>query len=169
VDGGIGEFLKFNANAENWDRAKTAVVEGKEYFRFEFANRKRNEKPWYTLIPTFVLKEIFEANSKFPLTTSRGKPLDSRNYHSAVVLLESAFKNAANRAALKLDPMPSPHEFRDTFRTHCTKQGVIPEVKEFSLGHKVDALGYEKCIEDPRTEWSREDDDHKHAHYSSQA
>lgn len=150
---GIGEFLKFNAKAENWERAKQSVTHGEEYFRFEFPNRKRNEKPWYTLIPALVLKEIFEANDKFPLTTTRGKSLDLSNYHSSVVLLESAFKNAANRAALKLDPMPSPHEFRDTFKTHCTRSGVIPEVKEFSLGHKVDPLGYEKCIEDPDFVW----------------
>ena len=42
--------------------------------------------------------------------------------------------------------MPSPHEFRDTFQTHCTKSGVIPEIKQFSMGHKVDPLGYEKCM-----------------------
>jgi integrase len=151
---GIGEFLRFNGKAENWTRAKNAVIDGKDYFRFEFPNRKRNEKSWYTLIPTFVLKEIFDATNQFPLTTTRGKPLDSTNYHSSVVLLESAFKNAASRAALKFDPMPSPHEFRDTFKTHCTKCGVIPECKEFSLGHKVDPLGYEKCIEDPDFVWS---------------
>ena len=89
---GIGEFLTFNGKPENWTRAKNAIIDGKEYFRFNFANQ--NEKPWYTLIPTFVLKEIFEANSKFPLTTTRGKPLDLTNYHSSVVLIESAFKNA---------------------------------------------------------------------------
>ncbi len=151
---GIGEFLKFNEKAVNWERARQAVTDGKEYFRFEFAIRKRNNESWYTLIPTFVLKEIFDANNHYPLTTTRGKPLDLTNYHSSVVLLESAFKNAANRAALKLDPMPSPHEFRDTFKTHCTKCGVIPECKEFALGHKVDPLGYEKCIEDPDFVWS---------------
>jgi len=143
---GIGEFLKFNSKAENWERARHGIIDGKEYFRFDFPGRKRNPKPWYTLIPTFVLKEIFEANSKFPLTTTRGKPLDPTNYHSSVVLLESAFKNAANRAALKFDPMPSPHEFRDTFQTHCTKSGVIREIKQFAMGHKVDPLGYEKCM-----------------------
>lgn len=150
---GIGEFLKFNKK-ENWERARQAVVEKQEFYRFEYPNRKRNEKPWFTLIPTFVLKDIFDSCSRFPLTTTRGKPLDPSNYHSSVVLLESAFRNAANRAAQKLDPMPSPHEFRDTFKTHCTKSGVIPEVKEFALGHKIDRLGYEKCIEDPDFVWS---------------
>ena len=143
---GIGEFLKFNEKAENWTRAKNAVMEGKEYFRFGFANRKSNEKPWYTLIPTFVLKEIFDANTQFPLTTTRGKPLDLTNYHSSVVLIESAFKNAITRAAIKFDVIPSPHEFRDTFQTHCTKSGVIQEIKQFCMGHKVDPLGYEKCM-----------------------
>lgn len=151
---GIGEFLQFNAKAENWERAKSAAMAGEEFFRFEFAYRKSNNNNWYTLIPTFVLKEIFNANSKFPLTTTRDKPLDPTNYHSSVVLLESAFRNAAHRAALKLDPMPSPHEFRDTFKTHCTKQNVRREVSEFAMGHKVDPLGYEKCHEDIDYTWS---------------
>jgi len=99
------------------------------------------------------LKEIFDANTKFPLTTTRGKPLDLTNYHSSVVLIESAFRNAITRAALKLDPVPSPHEFRDTFKTHCTRSGVIREVSEFAIGHKLDPLGYEKCQEDIDFVW----------------
>ena len=151
---GVGEFMKFNSKSENWQRAKKAVDQGANFYRYEFPNRKRNPKPFYTLIPAFVLKEIFEANSQFPLTTTRGKALDPTNYHSSVVLFESAFRNAANRAALKLDPMPSPHEFRDTFKTHCTKSGVIREVSEFAIGHKLDPLGYEKCEEDVDFVWS---------------
>jgi len=151
---GIAEFLQFNANAQNWEQAQNRISDGVDFFRFEFPGRKPNGKPFYTLIPTFVLKEILEANSKFPLTTTRGKPLDLTNYHSSVVLIESAFRNAITRAALKLDPPPSPHEFQLTFKTHCTRSGVDREVSEFAIGHKLDPRGYEKCQEDMDFVWS---------------
>ena len=81
---GIGEFFEWN-RLENWEAARKALqaYPVPEYYRFEFQGRKSNDQPFHTLIPSFVLQEIFDSTSDFPLRTSGGQVLNQENYHNA--------------------------------------------------------------------------------------
>jgi integrase len=152
---GCSEFLEFN-KAETWKQVKDYLARNPtaEYYRFDFAGRKNNDQPFYSLIPTAVLREIFASEITLPISTIKGLPLDHERYNVAVVYLESSFNTALKRA-----PIPPPkarvtlHDLRDCFRTRCTLQKISFEASEFALGHILDQKGYIQCYNDEPWMW----------------
>ena len=136
---GIGEFLKFN-KAETWKAVKAKVSMGSqfEYFRFGFKGRKKNRRPFYSLVPLKLLSDAvaLEAKSKISLPlsyqTRKGtlSPFDDSNIEKNRRYLESAFETALKRAPIILaQGHPSPHELRDTFLTRAIQVGCSDSAK----------------------------------------
>jgi integrase len=159
---GSQEFLRFNTT-QNWEHIKTLLANGKdqEYVRVEMPRgRKRNRSPFYSLIPTGLLKEVLAANIQIPITASHGYaldenhkrtnkvagiPLDMAHHASARLYLEKAFATALKRAPITITGKPTPHEMRDTFRTRAQLMACEGTIAEFAMGHQIDPLGYNKC------------------------
>jgi integrase len=157
---GAGEFLQFN-KAATWQAVKAKVADGKsEYFRFGFKGRKKNRRPFYTLIPLKVLADavVLEARGKIKLPLShRAKngaflsPIDDSNLETNRTYLESAFETALNRAPIVLaQGKPTLHELRDTFLTRAIQVGCSDSAANFVMGHVIDKLGYNKCDRDEK-------------------
>jgi integrase len=159
---GIGELLKFNKN-ETWDAVKAKLSSGNgEYFRFGFKGRKSNRRSFYSLIPAKLLADAIalEAKGKIKLPLSYQKkdgtsvPLDEKNVIINRRYLESAFETALKRAPIILTQgHPSPHELRDTFFTRSVQVGCADSAANFTMGHVVDKLGYNKCDRDEKWLW----------------
>lgn len=165
---GISEFLKFNTQ-ENWAAIEKAIKAepNAEYFRVEFAGRKRNRRQFYTLIPLFLLKETL-TNVPVPITASyglakengriykaKGILLDMGHYEWSRTYLETAFHTALRRAPIIVNGKPSVHELRDCFRTRATQTECADEAAEFAMGHSVDPLGYRKATYDEKWQWTQ--------------
>jgi hypothetical protein len=166
---GISEFLKFNTT-ETWTAIERALKAepNAEYYRVEFAGRKKNRRQFYTLIPLFLLKEIL-ANVTVPIKASYGfarekgrRPyktegitLDLSNYESSRTYLETAFHTALHRAPVVFNGKPTVHELRDCFRTRATQTECADEAAEFAMGHSVDPLGYRKATYDEKWQWKQ--------------
>jgi integrase len=163
---GSGEFLQFN-KAQTWDavRAKLATANPEHpYFRFGFRGRKKNRKPFHSLVPLDVLKDpvALQAKGKIVLPLShRGRtgktlsPLDDSHVTTNRRYLSSAFRTALGRAAVILTQgSPTPHELRDSFLTRAVQTGCSPSAANFVMGHVIDRLGYDKSSKDERWLWS---------------
>jgi len=181
---GAGEFLQFNKEAI-WAAVKAKLATGGngDYFRFGFKGRKKNRRPFYSLIPTKVLGEAvaLEAQGKIILPLSAGGPtikdeegkpkkektreeltkemsglpLDDSNIETTRRYMESAFKTALRRAPIILTQgSPSLHELRDTFLTRAVQVGCSDSAANFVMGHALDKLGYNKCDRDEAWVWS---------------
>lgn len=170
VGWGAGEFLKFNT-AQNWQHIKDELGNGngQEYVRVEMPRgRKKNRKPFYSLIPVGLLKEILASGIQIPITASHGYaldqnhkrtnkvagiPLDMAHHGSARLYLEKAFATALKRAPITVTGKPTPHELRDTFRTRAQRMACEGTVAEFAMGHEIDPLGYNKIYVDEAYVW----------------
>jgi integrase len=178
---GAGEFLQFNKEA-TWAAVKAKLATGTngDYFRFGFKGRKKNRRPFYSLVPTKVLGDAvaLEAQSKIVLPLSAhgptiekakgekktreelikemsGMPLDDTNIETTRRYMESAFKTALRRAPIILTQgSPSLHELRDTFLTRAVQVGCSDSAANFCMGHALDKLGYNKCDRDEAWVWS---------------
>lgn len=163
---GSGEFLQFNKQ-QTWNAVKaklTAPTPDQPYFRFGFKGRKKNRKPFYSLIPLKVLKDAvaLEAKGKIKLPLShRGRtgktlsPLDDSHITTNRRYLSSAFRTALGRAAVILTQgSPTPHELRDSFLTRAIQTGCSASAANFVMGHVVDKLGYDKSSKDEAWLWS---------------
>jgi integrase len=158
---GANEFLQFN-KVQTWRAVK--AKQGEEYFRYAFRGRKKNRRPFYSLVPMQVLKNCLalEAQKKIPLPLShRGmngeslSPLDDTHIITNRRYMESAFKTALNRAPVTLTQgSPSLHELRDTFLTRAIQVGCFDSAANFVMGHVIDRLGYNKCDRDESWLWS---------------
>ncbi len=157
---GLGEFLKFNTES-TWQNVKASLAKDskKEYYRHEFSSRKKNRRRFYSLIPADLLREIsalipvpiraaygftFEGEQRAHKT--EGILLNADNYHAGRVYLQKAWITARKRAAISVEGIPTAHELRDCYRTRATLVGCAPEAAEFSMGHSIDPLGYNKCF-----------------------
>ena len=166
---GAGEFLRFNT-AETWKQVKVYLDDknGPPYFRYDFAGRKSNVKEWYSMIPRFVLQEFVQAvevpvrarSQEHKEGHEAGILLDTSRYRDARVYLESAWRTAVRRSTVNLPsgngrPVRlSLHELRDTYRTRAQQQRVEEAAVEFSMGHQIDAYGYNKVYTDFAWMWN---------------
>jgi integrase len=163
---GTGEFLQFNKQ-QSWNAVKAklaAPTRDEPYFRFAFRGRKKNRRPFYSLIPLKVLADAvaLEAKGKIKLPLShRGKtgetlsPLDDSHITTNRRYMSSAFKTALRRAAVVLTQgSPTPHELRDSFLTRAIQTGCSDSAANFVMGHVIDKLGYNKCDRDEKWLWS---------------
>ena len=166
---GAGEFLKFNT-VENWDFVKKNLQNGEshEYIAIDFKGRKKNKTRFYSLVPTFLLREIL-ASTTVPIRASHGYifqdgrkihqtqgiPLDMANHDSARIYLEQAFNTAAKRASQSIivKGRPTLHTLRSIFRTQASKMGCDGAAAEFAMGHTVDPLGYNRCYSSKAWTW----------------
>jgi hypothetical protein len=165
---GLREFCIFNT-AENWENIKTYLASNPqaEYYRFDFTGRKRNKLQWYSLIPVTILRKII-ANTPVPISANyaliqdpsgknikgKGVALNMERYNSVRIYLEAAFDTGLHRAPVKVKGKPSPHELRDVYRTRAHRIGVDGKIAEFSMGHQIDKLQYDKIDEDEAYVWS---------------
>ena len=162
---GIGEFLKFNT-AEAWTRvkAKLANEPNGECFRFDFSGRKKNNRPFYSLVPMKTLRECVALEGKKGMVLpmcgrgrngTSGTPLDYTHVFSARTYIESAFRTALKRAPVTdVQGTPGAHELRDVFFTRAVQVGCAESAANFVMGHMVDKLGYNKASNDDRWVWS---------------
>ena len=163
---GSGEFLQFNKQ-QTWNAVKASLAaptRDSPYFRFAFKGRKKNRRPFYSLIPLKVLSDAvaLEAKGKIKLPLSyRSKwgktlnPLDDSHIATNRRYLSSAFRTALGRAAVILTQgSPTPHELRDSFLTRAIQTGCSDSAANFVMGHVIDKLGYNKCDRDEKWLWS---------------
>jgi hypothetical protein len=165
VGWGCGEFLKFNKPG-TWSaiKARYASAPQSEYFKFGFLGRKTNRRPFYSLIPMRILADAvaLEASGKMVLPLShRAKngdvalPLDDMHNETCRRYLGSAFKTALKRAPIVVTQgSPSVHELRDSFFTRAVQVGCSDSAANFSMGHCLDPLGYNKSSKDEAWLWS---------------
>lgn len=151
---GVQQFLQFNT-CQNWDAVKTFLAQKSEahYYRQDMESRKSNPQPFYSLIPSKLLREILEARIELPIMSERGASLDMTNYRSARSTLDAAFKEALNRTSTANKERIKLHEVRDTLKTTGTTAGTAYEAKLFALGHQLDPRNYEKCWSDETWMW----------------
>jgi integrase len=153
---GAREFLEFNT-VEHWNEIKTKAAENPEgeYYKCNFPWRKSNGQPYFSLIPSCVIKQIIQANIPLPLTTKKGSKLDSTNYWNARLYLTNQFTKALKKSGIQRSwhGKVSMHDLRDTFRTRATIRQVVWEAKEFAMGHTVDKAGYDKSYYDEPWLW----------------
>jgi len=164
VGWGIGEFLKFNT-PENWTRvkAKLANESNPEYFRVDFSYRKRNNRPFFSLIPMGLLRECVALETKKGMAlpmSGRGRNgapgtlLDDKHVFSARTYIESAFRTALKRAPITdVQGTPGAHELRDVFFTRAIQVGCNESAANFVMGHMIDKLGYNKSSNDEHWVW----------------
>jgi hypothetical protein len=162
---GIGEFLKFNT-PETWKRvkAKLANEPNAECFRFDFSGRKKNNRPFYSLVPMKTLRECVALEAKKGLSLpmcgrgrngASGPPLDHAHVFSARTYIESAFRTALKRAPISdVQGTPGAHELRDVFFTRAIQVGCAESAANFVMGHMIDKLGYNKSSNDDHWVWS---------------
>ena len=156
---GIGEFLKFNTD-ETWTRVKAKLAKDPtaEYFRFDFSGRKRNNRPFFSLVPMKILADCVALETKKGMTLpmcgrgrngANGTPLDHAHVFVARTYIESAFRTARNRAPItEVQGTPGAHELRDVFFTRAVQVGCAESAANFVMGHVVDGLGYNKASND---------------------
>jgi hypothetical protein len=151
---GIQQFLQFNTQ-ENWDavRRHLANQSAAPYYHQDMENRKSNPQPFYSLIPTKLLREILNLKIDLPIKSERGAKLDMTNYRSARSTLDAAFKEALNRTSTPNKERIKLHEVRDTFKSSGTTAGTTYEAKLFAMGHQLDPRNYEKCWTDEAWMW----------------
>jgi hypothetical protein len=157
---GIGEFFTFNTE-ETWKTVSSylSANPSAEYFRYNFPQRKLNVEPFYSLVPSFILREITASGVYLPLSTrgrkevGHGVPLNSKHYHTAQEDCDAAFKTAVSRAPIVIQGKPTPHDLRDTFRTRAEFVNCRPSAAEFAMGHNIDPLEYNKCFRDEAWLW----------------
>jgi integrase len=142
----------FGWKIEKWgfSTAKAKVASGTtlEYFRFAFKGRKRNQRPFYSLVPMDVLKDCIalQAQNKIVLPLShKGKngktfdPLNDANLETCRRYMESAFRTALKRAPIILSQgEPSLHELRDCFLTRAIQTNCSESAANFVMGHVLD-------------------------------
>jgi integrase len=157
---GIGEFLAFNTK-ETWESVKSYLASNPsaEYFRFTFPQRKNNPQEFYSLVPTFILKDIIALGIQLPLSSQgrqneQGIPLDKNHYHSAGMYSGAAFRTAVKKAPIVVQGKPTIHDLRDTFRTRAEFAGCRASAPEFVMGHQIDPLEYNKCFYDEGWLWN---------------
>jgi integrase len=161
---GIREFLTFNTK-ETWENVKAVINEATaRYFKYTFKGRKRNQKPFYSLIPLDVLREIVSGDMEVPLKTTKSRGSNGKDgmvldlnghYRVAERYIHGAFLTAYHRALLtKKQGQPSPHSLRSAFRTRASTTGCEPTVAEFAMGHTIDALGYNRVYNNEAYMWS---------------
>lgn len=162
---GIGEFLKFNTS-ETWGRvkAKLASEPTAECFRFDFSGRKKNRRPFFSLVPMKTLGECVALEAKKGMSLpmcgrgrngTSGPPLDHAHVFSARTYIESAFRTALKRAPVAdVQGTPSAHELRDVFFTRAIQVGCAESAANFVMGHMIDKLGYNKSSNDDHWVWS---------------
>jgi integrase len=155
---GLSEFLTFNT-ADTWDAVRGGLTSNPnaEYYKFDFPGRKLNGQPFYSVVPVKVLREIIQSGIPLPIATlhgpDKGRPLNLDNYESNSTYLHRAFRTAVNRAPIKVSGRLTLHELRDTFYTQLERLGVPYEIREFALGHLIDARGYSKLWGEPEAIW----------------
>jgi hypothetical protein len=161
---GIGEFLKFNTD-ETWTRVKAKLAKDPkaEYFRFDFSGRKRNNRPFFSLVPMEILADCVALEIKKGMTLpmcgrgrrgANGTPLDHAHLFVARTYIESAFRTARKRAPITdVQGIPGAHELRDVFFTRAVQVGCAESAANFVMGHVVDGLGYNKASNDEKWVW----------------
>jgi hypothetical protein len=161
---GIGEFLKFNT-AETWARVKANLAKDPtaEYFRFDFSGRKKNDRPFFSLVPMKILAACvaLEATKGMVLPMcgrgrngANGIPLDHAHVFVARTYIESSFRTALKRAPVTdVQGRPGAHELRDVFFTRAVQVGCAESAADFVMGHMVDGLGYNKASNDEKWVW----------------
>jgi len=157
---GMGEFLRFN-KAETWEKIKAhfAANPNAEYFKYGFRGRKKNKRPFYSLVPRRVLQDTIALRMPLPLsargvTGDIGIPLDEDHFNTARQYMESAFRTAVRKAPVVITQgKPTVHELRDTFLTRAVQTGCSEAAANFVMGHRLDAAGYNKCDRDERWLW----------------
>lgn len=157
---GITEFLKFNTES-SWHAIGTFLQENPtaEYYRHDFDFRKGNPRPYYTLIPAGILREILESKTVLPLGTPRKKPLQLSSYKNSKTYIETAFKRALEKSGFTapkpFPDNPSPHDFRDAWATQAEDRELAPAAQKFVMGHTVDPLNYNKCYNNEAWMWKQ--------------
>jgi integrase len=155
---GLTEFLAFNSS-ENWRLAKESLGNSQaEYFQADFSyGRKNGDKAHYTLIPRFILQEIFDSSLSLPFVTESGAALNLQNYKASTNYIDHAFRTAKRRALVSKkiqEGKISPHDLRSAFRSRAQTQHVEPVCAEFALFHDVDSLNYNRATGDVAWQWS---------------
>jgi hypothetical protein len=130
----------------------------KPYFRFDYSHRKKNNLPFYTLIPMKILADILGNHGnqrELPFRTRRGVPLDMTHYLNSVKYLEKAFRDAVIRSKIRFEAMPSLHDLRDAADTYASqvRPPVNDKAVDFVMGHTIDPLGYRQCWRDEGWMW----------------
>jgi hypothetical protein len=139
-------------------------IQEKPYFRFDYPHRKKNNLPFYTLIPLKTLTEITKGmknGNQLPFTTRNGIPLDlgtseEPRYLNSVKYLDKAFHEALTRSKIEITSLATLHVLRDSAVTYASTLrpiSVSDKAVEFAAGHSIGPLGYRQCWRDELWMW----------------
>lgn len=109
---------------------------GKDFIKILIAHRKSNPNKYYVLIPR-------EVAAYLPVRTASNEPTKSK--FNIWYAWRKAVKNAGLPAE---DHAHGPHNLRSVWLTEATKRSLPAELREFQLGHDVDALNYQRIMQD---------------------
>jgi hypothetical protein len=123
-----------------WPDIRKQLKGDRDPIRVDYRRRKNNERPFFTLIPSRLLKPYedslenpFQSKDEQKGRKATLKPV--KNYD-----LWIAWKAARKRAGIVEDVKP--HHLRDLLITLGFKIGLRKESTDFLTGHTVDANGY---------------------------
>jgi hypothetical protein len=123
-----------------WPDMRKQLKDGRDPIRVDYRRRKNNERPFFTLIPSRLLKPYedslenpFQSKDEQKGRKATLKPV--KNYD-----LWIAWKAARKRAGIVEDVKP--HHLRDLLITLGFKIGLRKESTDFLTGHTVDTNGY---------------------------
>lgn len=152
---------------------KSQLKKNREIIKIHLPGRKRNrnEKPYITYIGGDAVDALKKYMTRRPnigddiFINQTGKPLKRitfwhywrRNLESMGLIEKELVKKMKMVDGEEVEVEEgvtssrygyNPHEMRDLFRSQWEKSGASGSVAEYSMGHVVDALGYNKAAED---------------------
>ena len=156
-------FVHWNANG--LEDLRRQLRGDPRVIRIHLPGRKRgrNEEPFHTYIGADAVQAvreyfkvrpesdagIFLNQYREPLTKNALRMYWMRVLKRVGLITPTPERGRASRYGKNI------HELRDTFRSLWTKSGKNPVVAEFSMGHQVDPLMYDKACNDE--DWTREE------------
>lgn len=145
-------FVEANNNLKTISEVQRQLGdERNDWIRIPFnEGRKVQTDPFYVLVPREVGKYL-------PVRAIKNQPVKNKwNIHHQ-------WRCALKRAGLPVNGEYGAHNLRSCWITEATKRGLDPVLRQFQLGHTVDAMNYQRITQDSkfvteafRKAWNRE-------------
>jgi len=152
---GMGRKEALSLNRVWQNQIVPQLQAGKDPVRIDFAKRKSNDRPYFTFLPSSLLRPFIGKDTPFEIYTKHSKtnkvlrPVNESD-------LQIAWSYAKKRAGIK--GKQTFHQLRDLLVTSFYRVGADIITAQFLTGHGVDPNNYlqiTKSPERPEREWQK--------------
>lgn len=109
--------------------------ETRDFIKIPISKRKNNPNAYYVMVPRQLAAYL-------PIRTTKNEPLQHKWN------IQHQWRQTLRRSGLPIDGAHGAHNLRSCWLTEATKRGLDPVLREFQLGHTVDALNYQRTMQD---------------------